>query len=161
MMAELLNLKAATPGPERRKSVVRGASASGLASGTQLSFPPVIAILLFRLGMEWVSALLNRKGGPHMIALNIPRPRRAERTSLCEGCVFAHIIRGFELREVLVFCGYAFPLREVLFSVRDCSDFKPKRAAEVAGSATEELVLLEGTESGRGNLRVAAGPRTA
>ena len=103
MMAELLNLKAAAPGPGRHKSVVRGAPASGPASRAELSFPPVIAILLFRLGMEWVSALLNRKGGPHMIALNIPRPRRAERTSLCEGCVFAHIIRGFEPREVLVF----------------------------------------------------------
>jgi hypothetical protein len=63
-----------------------------------------------------------------MITLNLPRPTPVERKSLCPNCVFAHIVRGFERGEELIFCGYAFPPREVLFPVRECTDFRAKQA---------------------------------
>jgi len=58
-----------------------------------------------------------------MITLNLCSLPVARET-LCTQCVFSHIVRGFRPREEVVFCGYAFPLREVLFTVRECTDFR-------------------------------------
>jgi hypothetical protein len=91
-----------------------------------------------------------------LITLKIPRvlitaPARAveapaPRTSLCTGCVYAHIVRGFEPREVRIFCGYAYPQREVLFPVQECTDYRPKRernGVEVEIGGAVSLLPLE------------------
>lgn len=67
-----------------------------------------------------------RKGGPQVITLNL-RPVRTVPGTLCSRCVFSHIVAGYQPQERIVFCGYAFPLREVPFAVKDCTDFKTER----------------------------------
>jgi hypothetical protein len=70
----------------------------------------------------------------------------APRESLCTGCTYAHILRGHAPGEVLTFCGYAYPQREVPFLVRECSDYRPKRerhGAEIAIEGAVSLLPLE------------------
>ena len=64
-----------------------------------------------------------------MITLKLPPPPRlpVEKKPLCTGCVYSHVIRGYEAGEELIFCGYAFPQREVLFVVRECTDFRTSK----------------------------------
>jgi hypothetical protein len=68
-----------------------------------------------------------KEGGTHMITLNLRFPRPLVEKTLCTGCIYSHVVRGFEPREDLIFCGYAFPQRAILFRVRECTDFRRKR----------------------------------
>lgn len=61
-----------------------------------------------------------------MITLDLATARQAPET-ICTGCRYAHVVRGFLRREELIFCGYAFPQRQVPFPVRACTDFRQKR----------------------------------
>ena len=66
-----------------------------------------------------------------MITLNLRPTSVVARKTLCAGCIFSHIVRGYEPREEVVFCGYAFPLREVPFPVKECTDFRAERKHEL------------------------------
>ena len=117
---------------------------------------PVFVFLLIRLALAGLRARHAGKGGPKLIKLSIPRLRRAglfearvpsladapapPRQSLCTSCVYAHVVRGYELWEVLIVCGYAFPPREVPFPVRECTDYKPKRECNGVEIASEGAV---------------------
>lgn len=70
-----------------------------------------------------------------MILLKLAAPPRRAPKSLCDACVCAHIVRGHGPGEEMVFCGFVFPLRDVLFPVRECSDFKPKREPKASDAA--------------------------
>jgi hypothetical protein len=118
--------------------------------------PPVVTFLIFRLLRNVVQVLRARKGGLATITLKFPRlivtapamptvapaPQTAPvpRPSLCAGCVYAHIVRGYEPGERMIFCGYAYPQREILFPVRECTDYKPKRERDGAEKAIEGAV---------------------
>ena len=99
-------------------------------------FAYLFAYLLARLSVRFVvkrfRLLAAGKGGPRMITLNLRSTTAVVRKTLCTSCVFSHIVRGHEPREELIFCGYAFPLRDVLFPVRECTDFRPERTAGAA-----------------------------
>ncbi|MGH9714252.1 MAG: hypothetical protein ACRD5M_13225 [Candidatus Acidiferrales bacterium] len=71
---------------------------------------------------------------PAVVHMPVPR------TSLCAGCLYAHIVRGYEPGELMIFCGYAYPQREILFPVRECTDYKPKRERDGAEKAIEGAV---------------------
>ncbi|MGH9747352.1 MAG: hypothetical protein ACRD59_14745 [Candidatus Acidiferrales bacterium] len=73
-----------------------------------------------------------------------PAPKRtaALPEPLCIGCVYAHIVRGFRPEEELIACGYAFPARELLFRVRECSDYRPKRERCRVEKANEGAVCI-------------------
>lgn len=62
-----------------------------------------------------------------MITLNLRPALESMQKSLCTGCVYSHIVRGYRSGEELIVCGYAFPPREILFPVRECTDFRAKR----------------------------------
>ena len=64
------------------------------------------------------------------------------RASLCNGCLYAHIVRGHEPGEQMIFCGDAYPQREILFPVRECTDYRPKRERRGAENAIEGAVSL-------------------
>jgi hypothetical protein len=64
----------------------------------------------------------------------VPRP------SLCACCLYAHIVRGYEPGEAMIFCGYAYPQREIAFPVRECTDYRPKRERDGAEKAIEGAV---------------------
>jgi hypothetical protein len=116
----------------------------------------VLVILFIRLALASLRAWHAGKGGPKLIKLGFPRRRRndlfalhvpsltnappAPRNSLCTACVYAHVVRGYEPCEVLIVCGYGFPPREVLFSVRECTDHKPKRKRSGVEIASEGVV---------------------
>jgi hypothetical protein len=85
-----------------------------------VSVPPVLAVAPV--------------AGPAMPPAPMPR------SSLCAGCVYAHIVRGYEPGEQMIFCGYAYPQREILFPVRECTDYKPKRERDGAEKALEGVV---------------------
>jgi hypothetical protein len=67
-------------------------------------------------------------------------PAPMPRASLCAGCVYAHIVRGYEPGEQMTFCGYAYPQREIVFPVRECTDYKPKRERDGIEKALEGVV---------------------
>lgn len=71
-----------------------------------------------------VRTAVVRKGGSPVITLDLRSARIASPRTLCASCVFSHIIAGYAQQEQIVFCGYAFPLREIPFAVKDCTDFK-------------------------------------
>lgn len=62
-----------------------------------------------------------------MITLDLRATRIAPRTTLCTRCVFSHIVAGYELTDRIVSSGFAFPLREVPFAVKECTDFRTAR----------------------------------
>ena len=117
---------------------------------------PVLVFLFFRLVVAGLQARHTGKGGPKLITLSIPRPRRAEspetlvvsrvdappspRKSLCIACVYSHVVRGYEPCEVLIVCGHAFLPREVFFPVRECTDYNPKRECNGVEIASEGAV---------------------
>jgi hypothetical protein len=91
-----------------------------------------------------------------LIKLSFPRLRRARlfearvpslvdvppspRKNLCMGCVYSHVVRGYESCEVLIVCGYTFPPQEVHFPVRECTDYSPKRKCNGVEIAIEGAV---------------------
>lgn len=115
------------------------------------TFPPVILFLVFRIAWIAVQNWRARKGRLAMITLKFPRltvsaptvraiapaPLAAPvpRPFLCAGCVYAHIVRGYEPGERMIFCGYAYPQREIPFPVRECTDYRPKRERDGAEKA--------------------------
>jgi hypothetical protein len=113
-------------------------------------FPPVILYLVFRIAWIAVRNWHTRKGGLAMITLKLPRltasvppvPAVAPipRASLCAACLYAHIVRGYVPGEQMIFCGYAYPQREIVFPVRECTDYKPKRERDGAEKALEGVV---------------------
>jgi hypothetical protein len=125
--------------------------------------PLLLAYVLVRLALARLRAWHAGKGGPNLITLKLTELIRrapaggatvapatpvlvAPRKSLCTGCTYAHIVRGHEPGEVLTFCGYAYPQREVPFPVRECSDYRPKRerhGAEIANEGAVSLLPLE------------------
>lgn len=62
----------------------------------------------------WIA---GRETEPAMIALRIPMagPVKTQADTLCNYCVYAHIVRGYGMGEEMIACGYMFPAREVLF----------------------------------------------
>ena len=109
-------------------------------AGRFLVFVYLIVFCLIRIAMELVRSrtrLAVEKGGPRMITLDLRSARRVVRKTLCIGCVCSHIVRGYEPGEELIFCGYAFPPREMLFRVRECTDFRADRVRAV------EMTTLE------------------
>jgi hypothetical protein len=115
-----------------------------------------VAIVIFR------DRRVRKGGAPEMIALNIPRVAPAPPpapTSLCASCAFAHIVRGYQAGEVIVVCGYAFPPRDILFAVRECTDYKPKRERSGAEITTEDAVCSPPLELQAADFRVAAAAR--
>jgi hypothetical protein len=114
-----------------------------------------VAIVLFR---DWRA----RKGeGSKMITLDIPRATIAPPApvSQCASCAFAHIVRGYRPGEEIVVCGYAFPPRDMLFAVRECTDYKPKRDRSGTEIAIEDAVCSPPLESQAANFRVAVAAR--
>jgi hypothetical protein len=125
-----------------------------------------VAIVLFR------QRRARKAGGLEMIKLNIPRaaavarpapvlPEAATPVSLCASCAFARIVRGYPPDEEIVVCGYAFPPRDILFAVRECTDHKPKRERSAAEIAIEDAVCFPPLELQAANFRGAAAARQA
>lgn len=119
------------------------------------TFPPVILLLVFRIAWIAVRNWRARKEGLAMVTLKLPRltvnapavapalvpaAAPAPRASLCAGCVYAHIVQGYEPGERMIFCGYAYPQREIPFPVRECTDYRPKRERDGAEQAIEGAV---------------------
>jgi len=73
-----------------------------------------------------------------MITLKLAATPIVVRKTLCTACVYSHVVRGYEKHEELILCGYAFPPREILFPVRECTDFRTERGAAVALAAVPE-----------------------
>ena len=129
---------------------------------------PVFALLcLAHIALRVaIASFRNRRarkaGGPNMLKLNLPRavavPPPAP-VSLCASCAFAHVVRGYLAAQELVVCGYAFPSREVLFAVRECTDHKPKRERSGVEIACEGTVCSPSLELQADNFRVAAAAR--
>jgi hypothetical protein len=112
-----------------------------------------VVIVLFR---DWRA---RKRGGCKMIKLNIPRAvaiAPPAPVSLCASCAFAHIVRGYRAGEEIVVCGYAFPPRDILFAVRECTDYKPKRECSGAEIAIEGAVCSPPLELQAANFRAAA-----
>jgi hypothetical protein len=101
-----------------------------------------LTILLIRLLPQLVKlGLLRwkaRKGGSQMITLKLPAAPIVVRKSLCAACAFSHVVRGYEKHEELILCGYSFPPREILFPVRECTDFRAEREMQLALAAAPE-----------------------
>jgi len=120
------------------------------------TFPQVILVLIFRIAWSAVRNWRARKGELAMITLKFPRPTvtapavptvgpvsdpaPVPRPSLCAGCVYAHIVQGYEPGERMIFCRYAYPQRETPFPVRECTAYRPKREREGAEKAIEGAV---------------------
>ena len=109
----------------------------------------VIAYWVMRFGVPHVRAwIAARKAEPasdgRAAATEIPAPKRAVPVPdpLCYECVYAHIVRGFGAGEELIACGYVFPMREVCYRVRECSDYRPKRERNRVEIASEGAVCI-------------------
>jgi hypothetical protein len=74
------------------------------------------------------------------VAEPVTPPASVPRASLCAGCVYAHIVRGYEPGEQMIFFGFAYSQREILFPVRQCTDYRPKRERDGAEKAVEGVV---------------------
>jgi hypothetical protein len=102
----------------------------------------LLHLRLFSLRMYWFGSPSPAcgPGAPGRRVLVAPR------MSLCTVCAYAHLVRGHVPGEVLTFCGYASPQREVPFPVRECTDHRPKRerhGAEIAIEGAVSLLPLE------------------
>jgi hypothetical protein len=133
---------------------------------TMMDISPLLTVLLFRLAFAAFRRSRERKGG--LMLIKLPRLLRREsapalklaglvtplastvatpappvRKPLCRECVFAHVVRGFEPAEELILCGYAFPPREILFLVRECTDYRPKRSTTKKESIAETAMSTD------------------
>lgn len=115
-----------------------------------------VAIVIFhdRRARKGAAAKMTTLNIPRAVATPPPAP-----LSLCASCAFAHIVRGYKPGEEIVVCGYAFPPRDILFAVRECTDYKPKRERSDAKIATEDAVCSPPLELQAANFRVAAAAR--
>lgn len=124
-----------------------------------------LAIRLIRIAMPAFRGIVALTvPHPGMIELKLPSGFAARPTppeSLCTLCVFAHVVRGYERGEEIIACGYAFPPRDILFAVRECTDHKSKRECGGAEIAYEGAVNLPPLEVKAENFRAAAAARQA
>jgi hypothetical protein len=94
--------------------------------------------LLLPLIKRGLRQLKAWEGGSQMITLKLTAKPVVARNTLCVACEFSHVVRGYEKHEELILCGFAFPPREILFPVRECTDFRAERGAAVALTAVQE-----------------------
>ncbi|HEX4004077.1 MAG TPA: hypothetical protein VHX36_15610 [Candidatus Acidoferrales bacterium] len=73
-----------------------------------------------------------------MITLKLTATPVVVRKTICTACRFSHVVRGYEKEQELIFCGYAFPAREILFAVKECTDFRGASEALAALPAAAE-----------------------
>ena len=78
------------------------------------------------------------RGGSQMTTLKLTARPIVVRKTLCTACEYSHVVRGHEKHEEMILCGYAFPPREILFPVRECTDFRAERGTTVALTAVSE-----------------------
>lgn len=103
---------------------------------------------------------VGKRAAPAEPILAVPEAAApAPRTSLCTGCVYAHIVRGHEPGEVIAFCGYAYPQRGVPFPVRECTDYRPKRERNGEEKAFEGVVSIPPLEAMAANSCAGAAAR--
>lgn len=144
---------------------------------TMMDISPLLTVLLFRLAFTAFRRSRERKGGLMLIKLprllrrapapslklaglmTPPAPTGAAplppvRRPLCTECVFAHVVRGFEPAEELILCGYAFPPREILFLVRECTDYRPKRSMTKKESIAETATRTDVSRKEKAGFRV-------
>jgi hypothetical protein len=143
---------------------------------TMMDISPLLTVLLFRLAFTASRRSRERKGG--FMLLKLPRllrrapapslklaglvtppvpivtPAPLVRKLLCTECVFAHVVRGFEPAEELILCGYAFPPREILFVVRECTDYRPKRSMTKKESIAETATRTDVSGKQQAGFRV-------
>ena len=94
--------------------------------------------LLIKLAKRYFLRLPAGEGESQMIMLKLTATPIVVRKTLCTACVYSHVVRGYEKHEELIFCGYAFPPREILFPVRECTDFRAGRELSLAVAAIAE-----------------------
>jgi hypothetical protein len=109
-----------------------------------------------RLAVRLVGILVReyqtRKEGAAMITLKLSTVSKAEENqpatapgmtppSLCDTCVYARVLRGYEAGQEVITCGYAFPPFQVMFPVRECSDYEAKRKAQRCDHNGERLMV--------------------
>jgi hypothetical protein len=96
-----------------------------------------------------------------MIALRIPAASKIVPLpeTLSSWCVYAHIVRGYGAGEELIACGYAFPMREVLFRVHESTDYRPKRERNRVENAREGAVCILPLDETADNFRAVAATR--
>ena len=97
-----------------------------------------LARLLLAVARRCIRRLHAGRGGPQMITLKLTATPVVVRKTLCTACQFSHVVRGYEKGEELILCGYAFPPREILFPVRECTDFRAEREVTLALNASAE-----------------------
>jgi hypothetical protein len=96
-----------------------------------------------------------------MIALRIPAASKIVPLpeTLSSWYVYAHIVRGYGAGEELIACGYAFPMREVLFRVHESTDYRPKRERNRVENAREGAVCILPLDETADNFRAVAATR--
>ena len=77
--------------------------------------------------------------------IQIKKPADGE--SLCRTCYFAHAQRGYRESEEIVFCAFGYPMRRVLFKVRDCTDYMNRTLP--TRKEMEDIALIIPTEPKR------------
>jgi hypothetical protein len=70
--------------------------------------------------------------------------------SLCETCTRAHIVQGYRQSEKVVICQATWPEKQVLFPVRECSNYVNK-----IRNTLEEMERIAWTLAPRGSKRQA------
>ena len=88
------------------------------------AFGYLLARLLVTATRRYFRRPIGQKGGSQMIVLKLTATPVVERRTLCTACRYSHVVRGYERQQELVLCGYAFPPREILFAVKECTDFR-------------------------------------
>jgi len=71
----------------------------------------------------------------------------ADGESLCHTCYWAHRQCGYRESEEAVFCVFGYPVRQVKFKVRDCTDYMNRTVP--TRKQMEEIALIISTEPKR------------
>ena len=58
------------------------------------------------------------------MSVNVKNGTPIHGPSLCETCVHAHIGKGFRVTEQFVVCCLTYPVHQVNFPLRECSDYR-------------------------------------
>jgi hypothetical protein len=111
------------------------------------------SFFVIRLVPIFIRGMRAGKGGREMVTLKIPTrvggstgtsaavtSTTAPLESLSTACCYARIVRGFGRGEEIISCGYVYPPMALPFSVRECTDYKPKRSSGVSDK-TEHIVV--------------------
>jgi len=73
--------------------------------------------------------------------------------------MYAHIVSGNGEGEEMIACGYVFPTREILFRVRECTDYRPKRERDRVEIATGRAVRILPLDETATDFRTVAAER--